>query len=329
MSYPTHERSWGFDVNQRFITTGDAIHEHRWLLWNLKRSLVSITNTKWTVRRSSDGAGNVSDSDLWAAHDNLIWAAQGSNHSWIVLQNTTIGCEFLIDLWGGSSNPNCISFWFSNMGFTLTAGTATTRPTATDEQGRDWHYGTGAYWTFGGTPPQVADYVLDVMTSADGKGTRWMVWFNNYVLFNGFIESLENPVANWTSPNYFQINQQALGGARYPFSKDGMMYNNVGWVMQGATKGNGYCTSEGYGNVGYLHDWLPFRNEISGKWDFSRVCVMSLSAGMRGVLGRIADFYTKPAPLPNAYSIPETGTRQWVVVGEFLVPWNGSELLTW
>jgi hypothetical protein len=269
-------------------------------------------------------------------YEDVVFAIDGNNHSWIVLQNTAMGCEFLIDCQGRyPQNPNCAAFWFSNLGFTKTAGTATTRPTADDENGRDLHWGPGGYWTFSGDYPQAFDCVLHVMTSSDGKGTRWFAYYNHYILCGGFIDRVEDAASGWATPNIFQWGGNNFGSARYPFSKEGQMYASYSdpaqypYAMHGTIKGHAWLSTEGYGNVGYLCNWIPFRNEISGKWDFTKVGVWSATAGMRGILGRMADIYVKPSLLSVGTSFPEDGSRIWMSVCDFILPWNGTELVTY
>ena len=84
MPLPTLAKTWQYDVNKLYATTGTALTDYRQTLRGIKDALVSLG---WQVVRSSNGtAGGTGTGDNWNANGDLVWNAAGSAHSWIVLK---------------------------------------------------------------------------------------------------------------------------------------------------------------------------------------------------------------------------------------------------
>lgn len=81
----------------------------------------------WTVVSSSNGVTSGA-SDLWTSTGSMVRAAAGVAHSWIVLQNTTLGVYMIID-YVGTLNYACDVIVSIDA---PTGGTTLNRPTATN-----------------------------------------------------------------------------------------------------------------------------------------------------------------------------------------------------
>lgn len=151
----TTTRQWYSYANVPF-TPANSTDVQQWMLWLWKELLIGNYAGKggtegpegarpatsyWTVVRSSDGAGNVSASDLWVARTNVIRATAGTNHSWIVLKSPITGPNgalgfgqgpvwMCIDNSAGADARARILYARDDFS---TGGTATARPTSATE----------------------------------------------------------------------------------------------------------------------------------------------------------------------------------------------------
>jgi hypothetical protein len=123
-------RNW-----QTFANSSIAITAQKDVLYWLK-SVLTNTNSAgntlpsarvWTVVSSSN-ASTTSNSDLWTSTSALTRAAAGTAHSWIVLQNTTLGVYMIID-YVGTLNYAADVIVSTDA---PTGGTTLNRPTATN-----------------------------------------------------------------------------------------------------------------------------------------------------------------------------------------------------
>jgi hypothetical protein len=133
----------------------------------------------WTVDGSCDSVANGIDAvDRWASAANLVWAAAGVAHSWIVLHHPTRSQRLLIDLsTGATSQHQTTQIWSSS---SFSGGSNTAAPTTTAGNSQTFtnkphaltpvapvHYHTERVGTTG-------EFMFNV--SADGSG-RFMTTF--------------------------------------------------------------------------------------------------------------------------------------------------------
>lgn len=303
---------YSFATNIILKSTGTAGSDHQRLIRRIKTELVAF-GKGWTVRRSSDGAGNVADSDLWASDTNLVWAVAGSNHSWIVIYNTNIGANFevCIDLNSATLGNGTVAV--SHAGFTLTAGTATARPTASDEQ---VIVSAAALHALGSS---TFDVILNLMMSTDGTITR-IFGFSAYA--TKFFASFENPsnaVTGWTTtgmglwlataPAY-----SALNGASAVAAYKGFHSGAMPMYLSGISLVDGVAGNKG-----------AQENNVVGAGEMSLLAIglVSETTGKKGRHGTIADMYWGGSARVNGVVYP-VDTRLWIQVGCLVVPWDGS-----
>lgn len=126
-------RSWNYDHNYS-IVGGTLLAQYQDYLFRIKQWFLAAG---WTITRSCDSAnaGAAGDGiDRWVTSANIIAAASGVAHSWIIFQSPVAPrIFFLIDCVDASAaTPDAAVSAQHSSDFT-TGGTTTARPTATGE----------------------------------------------------------------------------------------------------------------------------------------------------------------------------------------------------
>lgn len=88
-----------------------------------------VASTLWTHVASSDGSSRSDVTDLWGATYTaaaLVWANDGTSHSWIHLRNAALGVDLVIDLAQSSTTNIVVAMVPTTRGFS--AGTVASRP---------------------------------------------------------------------------------------------------------------------------------------------------------------------------------------------------------
>lgn len=363
MSLPALARTWQFQVSQLIAAQLATANDCALLMFSLKQSLIGAgawtdstgaavaSAGNWVVRSANDGQGaghfgNNDNIDRWLAAGNgattgdLRWAAAGSNHSWIVLEQAGIpgaagNFQLCIDL-SNAGQTSATIVVSPSAGFA--GGTATARPTAADEQ----VIINNTAW---GGPATDNNSVLHVLKTNDGKSTRIVVVRSSSnatgaytVLFWGF--ELPVAIAAWTNPSA----AWALGSsAGFPTSNIDSVANmaaafNTFSRTPGGTNFTSKWTEEGtqqhtlvtasYGdatgtqqNVGGVNNEAPL---------FS-IGIWSATVNARGRNGRIVDIRqglqntSASLSTTDGRSYPTAApTRQWMQFGDYAQPWNRS-----
>lgn len=357
MTLPTLVRTWQFQVNQISAPQGSVLNASRHLMRMIKESFkgsgtwtdsagaVTASTSNCTVQSSCDGSGgagsfgNSDGVDRWVADANLIWAAAASNHSWIVLRQTgvAVNYEVCIDLSNASSNNCTIAVSFTAGFGSLAAGTATARPTATDEQ----VILNNTQW--GSCSSDVAT-VLHVLKSSLGQSTRVILTRASTNASGphttGFwiFELPGNVRAGWTNPS---ATMALLGEITSNTSVDtSALTSNAGntwsrtaggtnfqswWAMEGETAHS--VISDTYGAINTAACVLTDVSQDFPGWP---ILLYSTTVNARGVNGELVDMWwgidqTGAANIAQGRSFPATGTlRQFMQFGAFIQPWNRS-----
>lgn len=113
-------------------------------------------NSVWTVKGSSDGVANVSlvGVNHIATSANLVWAASGANHSWIWLENTTLGYQIVVECINATNTNWCVAA--TRIAVPFTGGSLTLRPTSTEE----------FLWNSTSTGPVAVSFLADTTTGS-------------------------------------------------------------------------------------------------------------------------------------------------------------------
>jgi len=331
MPLPTLEKTYQYarasaisTINNRLVTTGSGSNDQKTILLRIVNDLIGFTNG-WTVVGSSDSvASGMAGINRWAAIANLVFVTSGGTaHSWIVLSNATVQiCLDCTSPFGGSGvNAAFMNVMMSvNAGFT--GGSITARPTATDEVQvlpvtTNVNFLDGA----GSSTPTARDYITSVVMSNDKEITRVMIRIpNSRYSVNFFVEKVKNPVSGWTYPWIARWGAMASGNATsYGNCNDVVSVTGLspGGVMHMHQSSEGYISSM----VGEL---LSTPNEISNSWEMFPVGLVCATVGFRGFHGRRFDTYWVLDAHQDGDTFPGDGTRTWLVIGDQVIPWNGS-----
>lgn len=147
MPAPTITETWRFNVSQSIAGATPAAMRQALLLaivnsllglgsWTDGDGVASSITTPWEHVSSCDSVATSSVTNLWDSSTDLVWNAEGSAHSWIILRHHDFFGEgnplyMLINCNPNATQNATIMMSFSRAGYT--GGTTTARPTATDE----------------------------------------------------------------------------------------------------------------------------------------------------------------------------------------------------
>lgn len=333
MAFPALAKTWQFNVNQPVALQSSGQNQAAASLFAIKTVMLSFSLHPWTVFYSANASGTAGTAgdgvDRWpsSALANINGNVGGSNHSWMVFQQTAIGggpaagLQLCIDCnnnWGvGNVQISIIVSW----GAGFTGGTATARPTATDEvvllSNGNFIAGNVA------TPLQI-----HAMMSSDGQCFRLQQWRggNNQTAY-WQIDKVQNPVTGWTQTivaaafgatsgyansyaNLQGTNYHALGGGATPQFACGPTYETFGG------QGGGLCQATGIGTA---------PNTFDGSWPVFPMGIAANGASNAGRLGNIFDLWWSPSGLNDGDTFPVSATaRSFVRLGNLIFPWTGD-----
>lgn len=327
---PALTKTYSVRANAPFQDNTSALNLARSMILSLKEHMKNTlaggtvggtrhANSVWTVKGSSDGTTAALDNvDRWSTISNLVFNASGSAHSWIVLENATLGYQVCID---------CNQLAATNIGFAateiatpFTGGSSTTRPTATNEflMGSN---STGAAVNF--------LFISDVTTgnfnwthyvTADDGQFFFLVSRTGLGLFPTFmaLQKTSNPQPGDTR-NIFLIGH-SLASARGAPSYAGVVPVSTGCV--GRNPNGSVNTLGGIQNAGTFgttaSPGAAGVDALSGNYP-TYPCHVSSSGTQRCYRGQLPDLYMV-GTAPNTGSVPSTAAQLRVVAGDFIVP---------
>lgn len=330
---PVVSRTLCSRVNIPYADTSSQLNLARSVIFSLITNLINTAsggtltgtrhaNSVWTVRGSSDGNTNVSTTGTnhIAASTNLIWAANGANHSWIWLENTTLGYQIVID---------CINAIETNIRLSAsrtasapyTGGSLTQAPTSTEE----------FFWATTSIGFTNVAYLSEVTTGGT-QNTHFVVAENGEFefmasragtgvchLFIGLQRTVGGPVGD--TRNTFWVGATATSGRGAPTGPQltqvtsGIVGRNPNGVAV-ATQGGGSAHAAGgtvlFGGGAYGTD------AVSGQYNSTAVSVWSAAAGQYAYRGTLPDMYTITS-VNIGTSIPSAAAQTRTVVGDFII----------
>lgn len=331
---PSLTRTWRFQVNQAIAGGGTGTATCQLLMYAIKQSLIgsgawtdsagaaAAAAGNFTVDYSCDSvtAGTKGDGvDRWAASTNLVWAAAGVAHSWIVLAQTGIGASFevCIDLTNGNVEHAVILM--SATGFT--GGTTTNRPTAADEVALTNPAGTSLW---GGTNAAGIASTLHVLNSTGGASSRVLVCRNGFVPVYWQFELPSEATSGWTDPAWGLVQGDSTAA---PISSLPVFAN-----LSNAANGYGrtsqifgaYITAEADVLHGVLAINQTVPNDMGASWPIYDQGIYSIVPNSRGRLGKLVDSWWTCPTLVDSDTFPAGGTRNFCLFGDIVQPWNTS-----
>ena len=330
MTAPALENGpWTFNVNN-LVTVGGVSEWERRATFKLKEVLASFS--QWSVIASTDTATvkNIGDAspDLWVDWEDLV------TDSWIIFENSVTGEQVCFDL---ISDATYITIMWSATGDFGTDGKTDTRPTSTDgvniASGDSIFYSASSYTTS-----------VNGMVSNDGKCTRLFISQKSSTTYGqcgymvGF-EEVADPNSKWTSTHkrcaFTSADVIASTTPNGQSPTIGVM-DDLRWnvhLKDVSSEGNYlvYATCEMYGpmldpssstesllgHAGGL-EWLD------GGGVASRIGLWKPTGAKSGPIGRIQDMFFAPSAHNYNSTYDASGSRAWVKIGCFMLPWNGT-----
>lgn len=318
MALPTLVKTWQHNVNNQITAQGTALADNRKLLRSIKNAMIGFGTNPWTVRYSCDSssAGSAGDGvDKWAADSNLVWAAAGSAHSWIVLRQTGIATNFelLLSCEGAAAGGNVLTIVVSPSA-AFTGGSTTARPTATDEIVLI----NGASWS--GISSDISSR-WSVQQSTDGQSTRVIICASGAPTAYWLLEKPANPTTGWSNPSVF------AAVASSPTIAALTSTATPPWRMRsGSTTGNVTANVEGNNNALLPSDATVgnIANEIDSGWPMFPIGFACYTTGIRGRHGSINDLWMGSSSVASGDTYPGDASNQFAQFGILIFPWNGS-----
>lgn len=352
MALAAFEKTWQFDVNRVQAATGAVLTTHRQLLRSIKNRLVAFGTLPWVVRYSCTSvvAGVAGDLvDRWAADTDLVWATAdtGTARSWIVLRNTD-GIELLIELRNATTTTGKGARMFLSPSAHFTGGTATQRPTATDEaQIMDGLSSSASGWGVGQSG-HTADraYSYHLWHSTDGLVSMVVICHAGNAVGFWYLGRISQPVTGFTLPVMAGLWADnavpPVAGPNLTHLLEGVLSdaaNPRAVFRHGGTNGKLYGAVEGFGDGSNVAGScepsirnLAVANEIATgtPWQLPQVSLASLTSGIRGVHGRLFDVsWVSEAGKATGDRFSSSGSAPFThaVFGDLVLPWNDTVVL--
>jgi hypothetical protein len=351
MPAPTLQNDWRFQVSQSFAAANPAAMRQA-LMRGLKNSLIGVgswtddqgvaasVTSPWAVVRSSD-AVSAANSDLWDADADLVWAAEAVAHSWVVLVNANYfgvanPLYMLINLNPSGTQNATIMMSFSRAGYT--GGTASARPTATDEHIVRPVAGSvsTAGWQGDDNSTISVSMRLHVIMTDDGRKFKIYFTRNSVCIAKWELFDIDEDEAGWTEPYCFQIvSEDFTVGAEIEL----MTFANV---ASDATF-NWYARQEGGVGDFRLEHFMPCAtsfiagncivgsslNGFNGRWMPMPIFLRGVSPAASAPLAVVPDSWwartAEGTGSPMRDDVAEF--NQFMQFGTEMVPWNGSTIV--
>lgn len=281
-------------------------------------------NSVWTVKGSSDSVtANTSGTNLWAALANLVWAAAGVAHSWIWLENTTLGYQMVIDLVNATdTNAN---FVFTKVSTPFAGGSTTARPANAAAEFIAGSTSTGSPTVQFISDQSAGSHYSHFVCADDGQffllfsragSGRFQTFLALQKSINAGAGDTHNVFAIFGTDNTargvpsvsFNAGTQTGCVAREP---DGTIPAGGGMLRMHFGTQTDY---NGSGNAG--------TDAVTGKYSTFPCLVASCSSGQFSVRGTIPDMYHITTATVGS-SIPSAAAQERIVAGDFVLPMPG------
>lgn len=326
MGLPTLIKTWDFSVNH-LDGTSTRFTGHGTTMFALKTALTTLGSNPWTVVSSSDGLANAGAADYWTDASKCNTHNTSGNRSWIVLQQSALGSSSTFQMMftcakNGGGQSTIIETYFSEGGL-FTGGSLTANPTATDQVLAAPYTGAQGWWDHldcTSTPAR-----LHVAMSDDGEITRWWIYMAGYCPCFFSVEKPKDAVSGWTPPWFAVACVDLYSGTSnrptYAYLND--IKTNTACRLN-STKDQLYLTSEGCvtSMLGQLQTWT---NDLdSSTWPMFPIGLFSDTPASRGRHGTMTDIWWGSTTRAEGDHYPADTTRQFVQVGDLVLPWLGD-----
>lgn len=323
MALPTAQKTWQYNVNQTVTAGATMAASYSQLMYKIKATLIGFTTLPWTVVASSNGT-TADTSDNWASSSDVVFGTGAGARSWVVLKQTGLASNFQI-LIAAANGAQAATGEFGlimaspSAGFTgLTSTTVT--PTATDQYQINQ---PAAQWMF--TTAAAFGFTLHGMMSDDGECTRIFVTRATKCIGALFIEKIQQPVTGMTNPVFAWCNSGKTIGSEL-LTTTNALSAAYGRGLQNSTPIGYTWTTEFYSYTTAIGSQTF--NQISGE-TILMPCGAMGTTGAFGRHGHLADIWTGSyVTATTGDTYPNDSTRLLAHFGIFVVPWNGTAVVT-
>lgn len=348
----TYDKTWTFQVNT--VPTDQTSDLNRIKSWGyqLKTFLVSVAG--WTVAASSDGTSSGS-SDYWSGISSLIFANEGTAHSWVVLKSpagivagsdgsyTGDQSRLWFCIFCGTNTSGSQQVKFSYHREAPTGGSTTATPTSTDKIIRSFfgfyqpnlsshfHFActsegnfyalasgdtTGKFWQVIGILP------LAAISQVNGSGHDYP--YGAVILDSACWYQYDTLTGGylgrlWLMPNSGysgNLNAWCADGTWAPSVSGSDHYGNVRAMVLG--NGDSTATNPG-GWIGY--SFPSGGDSVNSLQQYGQVHVQVETGGKTAYIGRLADVYGSGAGTPQL-SVDNITTPTMQFFGNLWLPTN-------
>jgi hypothetical protein len=311
--------------------------------WNV---LGNNWTTPWVMQHSQNkltGDTGVRDDEVDRIGTYLdVGSVETTNYGYWVIKNTVTGTEWA---WVGESSSNSLNARSMVRGTTFPNyfdegdGGTESRPTGnsvTNVDGvrsahREFH-SSSSDWFMGDQGGEAVK--LHVMMSSDGEHTRVIGCGQGTLPLFWFDETVAEPHPDWISGGNSTITSMFGTGsfsnrATYATYNDGA--NVVGSTLPATGISNSldhhapdlFISAEGYVSAAIGQN-ITVANELTGAFSMFPMGLVSPELGHRARLGRLKDMWWCPNGMNAGQTLPADTSRQFLVLEEIVIPWNGS-----
>lgn len=316
MALPTKIKTWSYTPCVQVPGTGSITTIVQPMVLGIKNAIKAMSGV--TVKGSSNSvAAGMDGSDRWSLSTNLVAAGNGVAHSWIVLTLANMGGVDLFIGWDSTQYENCRFKW--SPGGLYTGGNTTTNPTATDEQ--------DPVTTVDANSNQAQDRRYSVAVTSDGSALWWWAARASTIGF-GYLMQLASTVvaapAVWT-PAVFS----------WSWSTRPIAITTGTFKARATGSGSATNVTGAFGYETFGGSSTPGTQALTGTSDMNGstgimlqpLSFWSNTATAKGKYGNVYDLWYGLATAADGDTYPNDATRQFVHVGVFVYPWDGSALV--
>lgn len=319
MALPPIVKTWQHDVNQTIYNADPETCTDE-LLLAIKNSLIGFVTNAWTVWGSCDGAGGFGNDDAvdrWTDASDLVHQAEGTAHSWMVLENSETGVQMCFNFtnWLPYSLEVVVSpggeFGAPGSGGTGADGTGTNRPTAGDEIQMTTEFGRNGAYT----------YKLHVQHTTDAECTRF--WFCSETDVYGMwgFETPYDPITGWTDGVFWGSAGSAIA-VGFDYSRWNDNSSSCRTVIDDDVV-NLYMSSEGIASA-MIGEYLTAADDDTGEWPLCPVGLVATEGAHRGRKGSLYDIWWGSTGVDSGSTFPDDATRLYAQFDHMIVPWDGT-----
>lgn len=330
----TFARTWTISLNNSLATATYATLDAQAKEALFRRKVLYLA-AGWTVVASSDSVTAAAASDKWVTSANLIWAAAGVAHSWIVLASPagaipSSGFQYiLLDCGTGATSQHLLDITLSSTAGFTGFTSATTKPTlVTAGNGRQMNgasfkqflHSTLVNSKYHTLRSNAGDVLFLISQDGSGRchfagGTFFLGNYETGSLFpvlavEAFVESGIGAFA------HAQLTSTTHAGIWNPVTGAAILTATCGTI--------GYKNGGSGSSVDVLGAILSSGGAVNGEFPRLPMIVFS-SATPICMLGSVIDFAAAPSAAQSEEE-PKTGTTTSIIIGDFWVPNGGVSI---